>query len=193
MVGNGERPRCSDLNDLSEVHHGNAARGSSLLGTQREQSAPLPAAEAPALTHFAPWALWFVPGTLETAQPVAVLNMGTQQEQVFVGKWTDVIGSRNCLTNRAVVHVSPCLTNSSDSLKPLETPLSNNGDSISIGSGTETLVSMKQKATVPSLLDHTGFGVTADEERDRQIQLREGWTYDNIYVPAAVLIMERIL
>ncbi|KPA80917.1 hypothetical protein ABB37_04317 [Leptomonas pyrrhocoris] len=133
---------------------------------------------------FAPEALQFLTHTLDTDTPIAVLNRGAASEMVFEGQWCEVSGDGTAVTNRAVVHLA------SEAAGPLtqtsEVPSAVAASSSSASSARET------SSAVASLLPHAVAGVTADEERRARTEQLQGWVYDRVDVPSAVLVMQRV-
>lgn len=144
-------------------------------------------------TRFAPEALRFKTNTLDTDRPVAVLNGGTANEMIFEGRWCEVCGDGAAVTNRAVVHLRPpsaaASATASTAAAGTVPPSSINAG----GAGAAVAPSVHDSApSVASLFTHVADGVTADEERRLRAAEQQGWTYDRVDVPSAVLVMHRL-
>lgn len=120
---------------------------------------------------FRPEALVFVPGTIDTDRPLAVLNAGLSSEMHFAGHWEECTG-RNGLpeyTNRAIVHLHLA-------------------DDKSRAEKDAAVI-----APVPSIFASPETGLSADEQRAKKEQeAQQEWVYDSIDVPTAVLVMHLV-
>jgi hypothetical protein len=165
-------------------------------GAAEVQPGPKPSAKVwsgPRTGHesrFAPQALQFVPNTLATDTPVAVLNGGTANEMIFEGQWCEVAGDGTAVTNRAVLHLSPEKT-TRPAQRMSEVPNTERPSPPS-ASFAASPVAPTTSIPVASLLPHAAVGVTADEERRARTEDLKGWVYDRVDVPTAVLVMRRV-
>lgn len=138
--------------------------------------------------RFAPEALQFVPHTLATDRPVAVLNEGTTNVMVFEGQWSEVVGDGTAVTNRAVVHLASEEAVVAQTGRP-PTPSSS---LMPAPASRSPAAAASAPSPVASLLPHADAGVTADEERRTRTEQLRGWVYDRVDVPSAVLVMQRV-
>lgn len=134
-------------------------------------------------TRFAPEALRFAAGTLNTDAPVAVLNGGTAHEMVFEGQWCEVCGDGTAVTNRAVVHLQNASATASATHR--------SSSASTLDAAVRQPSPAELTLPVASLLPHTVAGVTADEERRARAEDQHRWSYDRVDVPSAVLVMHR--
>ncbi|KPI87696.1 hypothetical protein ABL78_3234 [Leptomonas seymouri] len=159
-----------NLDESSSTH---AAPASSSSRARREMS-------------FAPEALQFLPNTLETDAPIAVLNRGTASEMIFEGQWCEAVGDGTAVSNRAVVHLT------SETAEPsAQTSDMPSSAAVSVSASSASPV-LETPSPVASLLPHAVAGVTADEERYARTEQLRGWVYDRVDVPSAVLVMQRV-
>lgn len=163
-----------------------SSSGGTVLATSQP---PKPAPES----AFVPGAVSFVADTLETDTPVLLVNAGTPRKMRFTGQWCEVAGNGVAASNRAILHVAPKPgtdagggTDSSTGVDALRPATEDGGVGASPSQG-----SAGTSQPIPSLFPHAVSGVTADEKRHQQAELRKGWVYDRIDVPSAVLVMHR--